>query len=317
MITTSTAFMRWFLHRDSSRLFIDRVTIIREAVRGWRVSVLILIMPLVLSGCSMVQTVYNRGPDRAYWWMDGYVDVTAEQRPVLMEELQSYQQWHRSTQLPRYTQWLQQLQTLARQEVSEEQACKLYREIWDSLPALTDGAEAGMTRLVTSLSPEQLEHLRGKLDRHHQDWRRDWLELSVSEELDKRVKRTRERAEDFYGRLDVSQQRMLRQQAERSPYDVKLGEAIRLRRQEDIVTTLRGLVQQRPAPEEWRRQVRALMQRSLNSPVPAHQAYVERLHDYNCRSIAQLHNSTSAEQRQAAIKRLQKYERDARALMAR
>ena len=49
----------------------------------------------------------------------------------------------------------------------------------------------------------------------------------------------------------------------------------------------------------------------------AHQAYVDRVNDFNCRAMAQMHNSTSAEQRQSALKRLQKYERDARALMAR
>jgi len=92
---------------------------------------------------------------------------------------------------------------------------------------------------------------------------------------------------------------------------------MRLRRQEDIMTTLRGLQQQRPAPEELRRQVRALLQRSVISPVPAHQAYVDRLIDFNCRAMAQMHNITSTEQRQAALKRLQKYERDVRLLMAR
>ena len=276
-----------------------------------------LMMALVLSGCSMVQTVYNRSPDLVYWWMDGFVDVSAEQRPVLMEDLQAYQQWHRTTQLPRYTQWLQQLQTLALQDVSEEQACRVYRDVWDSLPALAEAAETGMTRLAASLSAEQLEHLRNKLERHHRDWRRDWVEPGPAEVLDKRVKRTRERAEDFYGRLEPPQLRLLRQQAERSPYDAALSEAIRLRRQDDILTTLRQLQQQRPAPDEWRRQVRALLQRSVLSPIAAHQAYVDRLNDHNCRTMAQLHNTTSAEQRQSAVKRLQKYERDARAVMAR
>jgi len=129
------------------------------------------------------------------------------------------------------------------------------------------------------------------------------------------VKRARERAEDFYGRLDTSQQRLLRQQAERSPYDIALAEAIRLRRQEDIMNTLRGLQRQAPSPEEARAQIRALLQRSVRSPVAEHQAYVVRLNDYKCRAMAQLHNSTSPEQRQSAFKRLQKYERDVLALM--
>ncbi len=286
-------------------------------MRCLRVSLLVLWMPLVLGGCSMVQTVYNSTPDLAYWWIDRFVDVSAEQRPVLIDDLQAYQQWHRITQLPRYAQWLQQLQTLALQDVSEEQACKIYREIWEGLPTLAEAADAGMARLASSLSTEQLDHLRHKLERQHRDWRRDWVEPGADEVLKKRVQRARERAEDFYGRLAPHQQRLLRQQAERSPHDATLGEAMRLRRQDDIVTTLRGLQQQQPTPDGWRREVRALLQRSVISPVPAHQAYVDRLNDFNCRAMAQMHNSTSAEQRQSALKRLQKYERDARALMAR
>ena len=265
----------------------------------------------------MVQTVYNRGPDLAYWWIDGFVDVSAEQSPALKDDLQSYLVWHRTTQLPRYTQWLQQLQTLALQDVSEEQSCQLYHEIWGGLLTLAEPADVGTTRLVSSFSTEQVEHLRHKIERHHRDWRRDWVEPGSSEVLDKRVKRARERAEDFYGRLDAAQQRLLRLQAERSPYDGAISEAIRLRRQDDIVTTLRRLQQQPPPPDELRRQVRALLQRSVVSPIPAQQAYVNRLNDHNCRAMAQLHNSTSPEQRQAALKRLQKYERDARALMVR
>ena len=317
MITTSTAFMRWILRPGWPRILISAGDIIdqpvRQRVRRWP----LWLLPVVLSGCSMVQTVYNRSTDLAYWWIDGFVDVTSEQRPVLMDDLQTYQLWHRTKQLPRYTQWLQQLQTMALQDVSAEQSCTLYHDIWNSLLTLAEPAEAGTARLVSSLSAEQVEHLRNKIERHHRDWRRDWVEPGPPDVLEKRVKRARERAEDFYGRLDANQQRLLRLQAERSPFDGAMSEAIRLRRQDDIVSTLRGLQQLPPPPEEMRRQVRALLQRSVVSPVPAQQAYVNRLNDYNCRAMAQLHNSTNAEQRQAAFKRLQKYERDARALMVR
>ena len=291
--------------------------IIGQPLRRWARAWLFLLIPAVLGGCSMVQTVYNRSPDLAYWWIDGFVDVSAEQGSALKEDLQTYLLWHRTTQLPRYVQWLRQLQTLAAQDVSEEQSCKLYREIWDSRLPLAEAATVGTSRLMSSLSPEQIEHLQKKIERHHRDWRRDWVDISAAESVDKRVKRARERAEDFYGRLDVPQQRLLRQQAERSPYEVGMSEAIRLRRQDDIVATLRHGPSPGATLDDARRQARALLQRSMESPVPAHQAYVASLNDYNCRAMAQLHNSTNAEQRQAAVKRLQKYESDARALIAR
>jgi hypothetical protein len=310
--------MRWNLRRMLPRICALTLSIIGQGSRRLLARWLCAAGVLVLSGCSMVQTVYNRSPDLAYWWLDGFVDISAEQRPQVTESLQRYQDWHRSTQLPHYAQWLQQMQSWVLQDVSETQSCKLYGEIWDTLPVLAEAAEAGITRLARTLSSDQLEHLRGKLERHHRDWRKDWVEDGAGANLDKRVKRARERAEDFYGRLEAPQQRLLRQQAERSPYDVSMAEAIRLRRQEDIVSTLMQLQRQPPAPDEFRLQIKGLLQRSVLAPVPvpAQQAYVTRLNDYNCKAIAQLHNSTNAEQRQAALKRLQKYERDVRALMA-
>jgi len=152
-------------------------------MRCLRMILLLLWMPLVLGGCSMVKTVYNSSPDLAYWWIDRFVDISAEQRPVLIDDLQAYQQWHRTTQLPRYTQWLQQLQSMALQDVSEEQACKVFREIWESLPTLAENADGGTARLVSSLSVEQLEHLRNKLERQHRDWRRDWVEPEAADLL--------------------------------------------------------------------------------------------------------------------------------------
>jgi hypothetical protein len=315
MITTSIAFMRWNLHRALSRVCFLTWSIIDQGLRRLRAGWWCVLAITCLSGCSMVQTVYNRGPDLAYWWIDGFVDVSSEQRPLLTEDLQQYQLWHRTTQLPRYAQWLKELQTLALQDVTEEQSCKLYGDIWEGLLGLAEPAEAGTLRLVRTLSGEQIDHLRQKIERHHRNWRRDWVEPGPNENLDKRVKRAQERAEDVYGRLDAQQLRLLRQQAERSPYDLQLAEAMRLRRQDDIVTTLRGLQRQPVTTQAYREQIHALLQRSVRSPVAEHQAYVTRLNEYNCNSLAQLHNSTSAEQRQAALKRLQKYERDARALM--
>jgi hypothetical protein len=271
----------------------------------------------LMGGCSMVKTVYNQSHELAYWWIDGYADVSSEQRPQLHEDLLAYQRWHRQTQLPRYQPWLQQLQSLVVGPVTEAQACQFYDQVWGSLPVLFTQAESGLTTLARSLSAAQITHIERKLERQHRDWRREWIDPPAAEILNKRVQRTQERAEDFYGRLDATQRQLLRQQAEQSPYDPALSEAMRLRRQRDIVETLQGLQRQSIPPEEAGRIVRQLLQRSLQSPDPVHQDYVQRMNEHNCRTMAQLHNSTSQAQRQSALKRLQKYERDVRELLTR
>jgi hypothetical protein len=59
---------------------------------------------------------------------------------------------------------------------------------------------------------------------------------------------------------------------------------------------------------------RATLDRSINSPTPAYRAYFDRALADSCRSFALLHNSTTPEQRERAVRRLAAYERDAREL---
>ena len=58
----------------------------------------------------------------------------------------------------------------------------------------------------------------------------------------------------------------------------------------------------------------ALSARMLQAPPGPYRNYPQRLADYNCAFIAQLHNSTTPAQRQAASERLASWEDDLRAL---
>ena len=62
--------------------------------------------------------------------------------------------------------------------------------------------------------------------------------------------------------------------------------------------------------------VRDLMGRWLQSPRPAYAAYQRKLVDYNCAWVAELHNTTTPEQRKTARDKLRSWADDARALAA-
>ena len=62
--------------------------------------------------------------------------------------------------------------------------------------------------------------------------------------------------------------------------------------------------------------MRALFERSLDSPNPAYRSYQEKLTQDGCKTFANLHNSTSGVQRGQAIEKLRRYEQDMLALMA-
>jgi hypothetical protein len=122
--------------------------------------------------------------------------------------------------------------------------------------------------------------------------------------------------EMVYGRLDDAQKAMLRAAVDRSVFDAAKVQAERVRRQQDLQQVLRRLAGSQVPVMEARAALRGYVMRSLESPEPAYRAYQRALVEENCRIIAQVHDATTAAQREHAVKRLQGYQRDLRELAA-
>jgi hypothetical protein len=122
-------------------------------------------------------------------------------------------------------------------------------------------------------------------------------------------------AERFYGRLSPAQQKLLQQLAQNSGFEGDRNYAERVRVQQDNLAVHEQMVQNRPSPEEARAMVRDWLQSVLHTPDPAYDIYLKKRKRTNCEASAQLHNTTTAEQRARAVKVLKGYEDDVRKLM--
>ena len=60
--------------------------------------------------------------------------------------------------------------------------------------------------------------------------------------------------------------------------------------------------------------IRNFLQRSVVSPDPAYRSYVEVITQESCASFAELHNTTTPEQRKKAVEVLAGYEKDLKTL---
>jgi hypothetical protein len=70
-----------------------------------------------------------------------------------------------------------------------------------------------------------------------------------------------------------------------------------LRRDEDALNILKALRNPASSNEEKTQLVRAGFERMQNSPNTAYQAYIDKLTQQTCETIASLHASTTAKQR--------------------
>jgi hypothetical protein len=273
-----------------------------------------------LQGCGALRLAYNQSPLATYWYLDGYLDFNQSQRPLAKAALDDIHQWHRQTQLPLYIETLEKLQQQMPKDMSVAQACTLYDEVQGRLLETfegiagrlqTEGDGSGM-QVLASLDSAQLEHMQKKLAKANAKYRQDYVDGPPSKRRDKRLEQVVSRAESLYGNLTRKQEALLDARLEASGFDPEAAYAERLRRQQDLLQTLRNMRQVSAASMSTN--LGGVFARVALSPDPNYRDYSQKTRLQTCQTLADLHNSMSPEQRLTALHKLQNYELDLRAL---
>ena len=271
---------------------------------------------VLLAGCSALRLAYNQAPELAYWWLDGYLDIQERQAPMVRAALDEWFAWHRATQLPDYAAQLAQARAQVQADVTPDQVCRW----WDTLRQRTatafDHGVPALAEVVMTLDPKQVQHIERRYQKADEDFKADFLQATRDERLQSSVKRTVSRAETLYGRLDDGQREFVARTLAASPFDAQAWLAERQARQREIVQTLRMLIAERADAARVQAALRVFAAHAAQSPRAGYRDHYQRLSDYNCQFVAQLHNTTSAEQRRRAAERLKGWEDDLRALAA-
>lgn len=277
---------------------------------------MLLTLSAGLCACSAVKLGYNTLDTVAYWWLDNYVDFSEQQAPLVRQDIARLHAWHRREELPRFVQLLQRMEQLAPGDLRPEQACTFVADFRERLAAAAGAAEPAAVTLATSLTAEQLQHIRRKYEKNNAAYTDDWIRLPRDEQLEKRYRQFLDRGETIYGRLDDPQRAALRSDVEHSSYDPSHILAERQRRQRDLLATLAQIRQPGVSFEEARRRLHGYVARALTPPDAQARAGQEALIAEGCHHFAVLHNSTTLGQREAAVRRLRAYQRELRELIA-
>jgi hypothetical protein len=279
------------------------------------IGALILAISL-LGACSALRIGYSQAPELAYWWLDGYVDFNKSQTPKVREALTSWFKWNRSTQLPDYAALLAKAEVQLASNVTPAQACQWFDEVSSRFDVALERALPDVAEVVLSAKPEQLVYLEKRFAKGNKEILADYAQPSPEERQKSAIKRAVERAESIYGKLDDAQHERVAASVNSSPFDADVWLAERKARQQDLLQTVRRLLNEKASTEQVQAAVRVLVERSRRSPREAYSAYQQRLTQYNCAVAAQTHNFTTPAQRKFAAQKLKGWEGDLRALTA-
>jgi hypothetical protein len=293
-----------------------------KLLSGWRWIIGACLLVL-LAGCSALRIGYSQAPTLMYWWIDGHVDLNGEQTPRLRDAIERWFDWHRRSELPVYAALLGRAQREVMEPALTPQAVCAWRdEVQARLDAALEPAVPALASLLLSLTPDQLRHLERKLAGDGRTLRDEHLQADRAERARASFKRSLERFETVYGRLEEAQRSRLSELLASSKFDPERWLAERERR---IAELMRMLAEARAAARALdaaaaqslaQATVRAFAQRAQHSPRADYQAYQERLSVENCALVATMHGLMSPAQRRAARDKFRDWEDDARALAA-
>jgi hypothetical protein len=276
-------------------------------------------MSVILTGCSAVRLGYNNLPDIASWWLDSYIDFSDTQGPQAKVALQKLQTWHRKEELPAIAELLVQAQTLAPQNITPEQACKIWEAAQVRIESFVQESSRLAAPVVSQLSAKQLKHLEKEWATRNEDWKKQWVQGTPDSRIKKRVDLAAERFNSFYGDLNLEQRQVLKQQFLQSTWSPEASYQRRLKRQQEQLIALQAMSSEITKPAMPLPQVeKALQSLILQSVRPKDAGDLSKqlqLEQQACQNLAQLHNTMTPAQRLKAQRKLKDYETDVRELM--
>ena len=277
---------------------------------------ILLTAVLWLQGCSAIKLGYQQLPSLSYWWLDSAVSFSDPQAAQAKDALAQLHRWHRSEELPAYADLLKRLAAQTAEPLQAQQVCRAWDEIDQAMDRTMRKAVGLAAPVAMALGPEQLNHLSQYWASKNQDWDKEWAQGSASERLERRQNKAVERYSDFYGPLTPAQTAMVKAQLLQSAWTPEWGQRDRLRRHQDLLSALQKASQSSAsALPKVEADLWAVWQRWLSPPDATGRAVVQKMVQQGCDNLAQLHNSTSPEQRQRAARRLRAYEQDLRDLI--
>jgi hypothetical protein len=267
-----------------------------------------LIVVALLAGCASF--TYNRLDWLIPWYVDGYVDLTGDQRALLRERLTPSLEWHRREELARYMEIIDRIEA----DLDGPVDSATVRGWADDMLAAAQRVEKTMMGVAlefgAEVSDEQVEEFIASLWERQREFEEEFLERSAAEYAEDDFDNLANLLERFLGRLSAEQKAVLREAA---------GELVRfdkawLEDRRNWLRTLEDLLEREPG---WQDAVMQAYEARIAMRSPEYRQAFEHNMDQITAAYAKVLSSMSARQREKTAEEFDDLRRTLRKLMDR
>jgi len=205
----------------------------------WRGLLSVLLLWPLLVSCSALQITYSTVDWVLLWKLDSYFDLSASQEEYLDKEIKKLHVWHRHHQLPKYSQFLLQIDQFWENGLSQAELETIFASVENFRVHLANQAAPPGAIFLSIVTPTQIQHFQEVLDREH---RRlvSKIGRNSEERLTRRIDSTMENLTSWLGEMSVDQETSIRQWITEFPDTTDVWLAHRQSRQSRLVELLRA-----------------------------------------------------------------------------
>lgn len=280
--------------------------------------VLLALLVCLLASCSALRIGYANGDTFVYWWLDGYVDFTSEQKPWVRAHIDRLFAWHRKTQLPEYAQLLSQVQQrLQHGQTSQADVLADITTIKKRTAIVLEQSLPELADLALSLQPEQIAYLERKFASNNDKYRKEYLQGTLEDRQRHRYKQIMKHAEHWFGDFSAQQEAQIRAASDARPLNYEIWMAERMRRQQEMIGMLKKIQSTRPTRDTTIAILRQFVARSLeNFTYAENKAFFDGSIEGMAQAVSVIVNVATPAQKTHAVARLQKLIDDCHQLAA-
>ncbi len=270
---------------------------------------LLVLLLVLIGGCSSTTFVYNRLDFILPWYLDDYVDLNRAQDSFLDEQLAPFLAWHRSEELPLYVDILDNVDAALDTQLTSQDIEALSLQIEQAWFRLEARALDWLLSLGGELSDEQVQEFLGKLWKKQEKYEKKYLERSDEEYREDSFESMLDNMQDYLGRLDSTQKQVL----EDASGELIRSDGIWLTERADWLRRLEVFMQREPG---WEQRIRDAV---ANRSDTLSEEYVQ-LYEHNLQviyaALAEVLNSRTEKQDRRLRNRLDDLRKDLETLIA-
>jgi len=256
-------------------------------------------LALGLAGCGL-GLVYPRLDSVVGFYVEGLVTLDKAQSVALKRTLASNLEWHRQSELERYSAFLRDMADTVAGGAGRDEwlgASRRTEQYWREIFAQ---AAPGYTALASTFTDAQVAELLENLEREDEEAWADFERLKPEQRQARREKSVRRALERFTGPLTAGQQKLIRENAARSqPFMAEWRDNRRVWR-----AALADALAQRGAGADFESRMFVLIARPDELWTPAYRAALERRRESLIDLVVELDATLTPQQRAAAQREL-------------